>query len=261
MAEEHARWGCALPPVYPPQHRRALAMLEYVDYVLSPSRYVSDSFLRRGFRPEQIIYNPCACDLTCFQPAQNPRPQNRPLTLIHTGMLGLRKGTPYLLEAFRQVRKHQTTARLILISQIHDSIKPLLARYRDLPIEWSPSLPPKKLAELLQQADLFVMPTLEEGFARALTEALACGLPVITTAHAGVNDFIVPGKNGEIVPVRDANAVAEAVLKWGDRIMADDRPLLPLIDPPQFSFAAFEQRFLDGISKLTAGDRRPSAAQ
>jgi glycosyltransferase involved in cell wall biosynthesis len=261
LVEEHARWGCPLPPVYPPYHQRAVAMLGDVDYVLSPSRYVSDSFLHRGFAPERIIYNPFTCDLSCFQPASKPRDKNRPLTLIHTGMLGLRKGAPYLLEAFRQIRKRHPATRLLLVSQIHDSIKPILARYRDLPIEWSPSLPPPKLAELLRQADLFVMPTLEEGFARVLTEALACGLPVITTGHAGVNDFIIPGKNGEIVPVRDADAVTEAVLKWADKIMTSDHPPVSLIDPQEFSFAAFEQRFLAGIAAIGAGNRRPSAAE
>lgn len=255
MTEEHARWGCALPPVYPPYHERALRMMEDVDFVLSSSRYVSDSFLRRGFSPEQIIYNPYACDLTRFYPATIPRPKNRPLTIIHTGMLGLRKGTPYLLEAFRTVKQRHPSARLILVKQIHDSIKPVLVRYRDLPIEWSPGGNHDVLSELLRQADLFVMPTLEEGFARAVSEALACGLPVITTAHSGVNDFIVPGKNGEIVPLRDAGAVAEAIFKWGDKIMAGTPPPVSLIDPQQLSFDAFERRFLNGVSRVAAANR------
>ncbi len=253
MIQEHARWGCALPPVYPPYHQRALRMMEDVDFILSPSSYVSDSFLRRGFSREQIIYNPFACDLTRFYPAKNPRPKNRPLTVIHTGMLGLRKGTAYLLEAFRLVKQRHPSARLILVKQIHDSIKPVLTRYKDLPIAWSPGGNHDVLSELLRQADLFVMPTLEEGFARTLAEALACGLPVITTAHSGVNDFIVPGKNGEIVPLRDANAVTAAILKWGDKIMASEQPPGLLIDPHQLSFGAFERRFLDGVSKLAAG--------
>ena len=255
MVEEHARWGCALPPVYLPYHQRAVRMMADVDFILSPSTYVSDSFLRRGFSREQIIYNPFACDLTRFYPAKIPRPKNRPLTIIHTGMLGLRKGTPYLLEAFRMVKQRQPSARLILISQIHDSVKPVLARYRNLPIQWSPSVPSQKLAELLQQADLFVMPTLEEGFARVLSEALACGLPVITTTHSGVNDFVVPEKNGEIVPLRDAKAVAEAILKWGDRVMTGHRPPVSLIDPQQLSFDAFERRFMEGASKLAQENR------
>ena len=196
MIEEHARWGCALPPVYPPCHQRALRMMEDVDFVLSPSRYVSDSFLRRGFSPEQIIYNPFACNLDCFRPAANLRPRNRPLTLIHTGMLGLRKGTPYLLEAFRQVQKIHPSARLILISQIHDSVKSILPRYRDLAIQWSDSLPSDKLAELLQQADLFIMPTLEEGFARAISEALTSlqGMSADDLRTARAEKFLAIGR-------------------------------------------------------------------
>jgi glycosyltransferase involved in cell wall biosynthesis len=257
MTEEHTRWGCPLPPVYPPYHRRALRMMEDVDFILSPSSYVSDSFLRRGFSPEQIIYNPFACDLSRFYPAKNPRPKNRPLTIIHTGMLGLRKGTPYLLDAFREVKKRHPSARLILVEQIHDSIKPVLARYNDLPIEWSQGGNHDVLSELLRQADLFVMPTLEEGFARTLAEALACGLPLITTAHSGVNDFVVPGKNGEIVPLRDAHAVAEAIVKWGDKIMANEAPPVPLIDPKQLSFESFERRFLDGIKLVGQASSLP----
>ena len=250
MVEEHARWGCQLPPVYPPYHQRAVQMMEDVDFILSSSNYVSDSFLRRGFSPEQIIYNPFACDLSKFYPAKTARPKNRPLTIIHTGMLGLRKGTPYLLEAFRLVKQRQPSARLIMVKQIHDSIKPVLTRYADLPIEWSDGGDHDVLSELLRQADLCVMPTLEEGFARTLAEALACGLPLVTTSHSGVNDFIVEGQNGMIVPLRDAKATAEAILKLGDKIMARNEPPEALIDPTALSMDAFERRFLDGIAKL-----------
>jgi glycosyltransferase involved in cell wall biosynthesis len=225
-------------------------MMEHVDYILSSSGYVSKSFLSRGFSAEQIIYNPFACDLTCFRPSDKPRPKDRPLTIIHTGMLGLRKGTPYLLEAFRMVKKRHPSARLIMVAQFHDSIKPVLARFKDLPIEWSQGGNHQALSELLRQADVFAMPTLEEGFARVLSEALASGLPVITTAHSGVNDFVVPEKNGEIVPLRDANAVAAAIIKWGDRVMAREQPPVSLIDPEQLSFEAFERRFLEGITRL-----------
>jgi glycosyltransferase involved in cell wall biosynthesis len=255
MVEEHARWSCPLPPVYPSYHQRALRMMEDVDFILSPSNYVSDSFLRRGFSRDQIIYNPFACDLARFYPAKNLRPKNRPLTIIHTGMLGLRKGTPYLLEAFRMVKQRHPSARLILVEQIHDSVKPVLARYKDLPIEWSQGGNHDMLAKLLRQTDLFVMPTLEEGFARVLSEALACGLPVITTAHSGINDFIVPDKNGEIVPLRDANAVAAAILKWGDKIMTSEEPTVSLIDFQHLSFEAFERRFLGGIARLEAANQ------
>jgi glycosyltransferase involved in cell wall biosynthesis len=47
---------------------------------------------------------------------------------------------------------------------------------------------------------------------------MACGLPVITTRNTGASDLMLPGENGEIVPIRDPEAIAEAVLKWWSRI-------------------------------------------
>jgi len=93
----------------------------------------------------------------------------------------LRKGTPYLLESFRIVQKKIPDARLLLTRTIQDDIKPILSRYADLPIDWSPPLPHAQLVERLQSADIFVLPSLEEGLVRTACEAMACGLPAILT--------------------------------------------------------------------------------
>src|SRR5208282_3303117 len=124
-------------------------------------------------------------NLSLFQPRREPRPPNRPLTLINTGSLSLRKGTPYLLEAFRLVRKKIPSARLLLMRIVQDDIKHVLPRYADLPIEWSPVLPQTQLVERLHSADIFILPSLEEGLVRTACEAMACGLPAILTPNTG----------------------------------------------------------------------------
>lgn len=215
ISEEHQRWGCPLPPFAPHHYRRSMEMMEHVDFVLSPSSYVTRSFLDRGFQPAQIIRNVYPLDLACFTPPPGPRPPERPLTVISTGSVSLRKGTPYLLEAFRIIRRAEPAARLLLTAPVADSMKPVLQRYRDLPIEWSPGLPHAPLAERLRGADVFVLPSLEDGFARTVAEALACGLPVVTTPHTGASDLIRSGENGEVVPIRNPQAIADAVLQWG----------------------------------------------
>lgn len=55
ISEEHRRWNCPYPPVAPHHYRRSMAMMEKVDFVLSPSRFVTKSFLDRGFSPDQIL--------------------------------------------------------------------------------------------------------------------------------------------------------------------------------------------------------------
>jgi len=250
ISEEHRRWGCPTPPFSPRWLELARAMLLETDYVLSPSSYVTRSFLARGFKPSQILENVYPVDLSLFRPASVSRPRNRPLTLINTGSLSLRKGTPYLLEAFRIIRKKIPESRLLLTRIVQDDIKPVLRRYTDLPIEWSPALAHPQLADRLRNADIFILPSLEDGFARTVTEALACGLPVITTLNTGASDLIQPGINGEVVPLCDPEAIANAVLRWADRILAPGwQPGVPF-DSNRLSVERFEREFLRQLRQL-----------
>lgn len=250
IAEEHRRWNCPYPPVGPHWKTRAVAMMEDVDYVLAPSTYVANSFLERGFKKEQILQNIYPVDLSCFSPSPEPRPRDRPLSLISTGSLSLRKGTPYLLEAFRLVSEKIPNVRLMLTSSIQESVFPILKKYADLPIDWAPSLPHAQLAERLRRADIFLLPSLEEGLARTSLEALACGLPIIVTSHTGSNDFVVPETNGEVVPIRDPAAIAEAVFKWADRILAPDWQPLRRFDTSLLSFERFEKAFILQLQQI-----------
>lgn len=250
LNEEHRRWNCPTPPVAPHWIERSRRMLaEHTDYILSPSSYVTNSFLARGFKPEQVLKNVYPVNLELFQPRRDPRPANQPLTIINTGSLSLRKGTPYLLEAFRLLRQKHPAARLLLTRIIQDDVKPVLSRYADLPIEWAQGLPHAQLAERLRGADVFVLPSLEEGLVRTACEAMACGLQVVLTPHSGANDFVTPGVNGEVVPIRDAPATAEAILKCWDRTQAGQCPDVGELRE-RLSFERFAQDFFAQLSRI-----------
>lgn len=249
ISEEHRRWNCDYPPFAQHWYERAKASLAETDFVLSPSSYVTNSFLSRGFKPQQILKNVYPVDLGLFQPSAEPRPKNRPLTIVNTGSLSLRKGSPYLLEAFRLVRQKHPSARLLLTQIVQDDVKRALEKFRDLPIEWSPALPHARLAEHLRSADIFVLPSLEDGFARTVAEALACGLPVVTTPNTGASDLIQPGVNGEIVPIRDAAATAEAILKCHERSLAGHPPSVAALRE-KLSVATFEREFISQLEAL-----------
>jgi len=245
LSEEHRRWNCPTPPVAPHWVARAKEMLaEHTNYVLSPSSYVTNSFLARGFQSKQILKNVYPVNLCLFTPRIVSRPKNQSLTIISTGSLSLRKGTPYLLEAFRIVRKSILGARFLLTQLVEDSVKDILPKYSDLGIEWSPGLPHPQLAERLRSADIFILPSLEEGLARTSLEALACGLPIIVTPHTGSNDFVTPGVNGEIVPIRDAHAIADAIIAWGEKVLSPSWEPRRLLNVEQFSFENFEKVFV-----------------
>jgi len=218
VSDEHRRWGCPFPPVSPAHYRRALTMMKEVDWVLAPSRFVEESFLQNGFSSKQIFRIPYATDLSVFQPGP-PRPSDRPFTVVNTGRLCFRKGTPYMLQAMRILRSRIPNLRIFLTRQLSNSIKPILAQYSDLRIEWSETLPPCLLAERLRSADLFILPSLEEGMARTALEAMACGLPVILTPNTGACDLVNEAVNGSVVPIRNSSAIAEKAIFWQQRIM------------------------------------------
>ena len=73
-------------------------------------------------------------------------------------------------------------ARFLLRRIVRDDVKAVLARYDDLPIEWLEAMPQPELANQLRQADLFILPSLEDGLAFTVLEALASGLPVVTAS-------------------------------------------------------------------------------
>lgn len=249
ISEEHRRWNCSTPPIplrWVELSRRMLA--EDTDYILSPSNYVTKSFLARGFKKDQILRNVYPLNLQVFRPDREPRPKNRPLTIINTGTLSLRKGTPYLLEAFRRVRKKHPNARLLLNNAVQECVRPLLSRYSDLPIEWSPPLPHVQLAQRLRGADIFVLPSLEDGWARTVSEAMACGLMVVTTPNTGASDHVKSPAQGVVVPIRDAATTALAILECWDRIQTAPPPPDPDI-LQELSSQHFEREFIAQLTK------------
>jgi glycosyltransferase involved in cell wall biosynthesis len=250
ISEEHRRWNCPYPPVSPFWHCRSMKMLEDTDYILSPSSFVTRSFIERGFRADRILTNAYPVDLTCFRPAKRERPPGRALTIISTGSLSLRKGSPYMLEAFRIVQKSVPQVRFLLTQIVEDSVKNIIREYGDLNIEWSPRLPHAQLANRLRGADIFVLPSLEEGLARTALEALACGLPVIVTPNTGADELVTAGVNGEIVPIRDPNAIAAAIFALGDKVTSGSWKPCSLLDPSKLSFDHFSEVFVQQLKTI-----------
>jgi glycosyltransferase involved in cell wall biosynthesis len=73
--------------------------------------------------------------------------------------------------------------------------------------------PQAELPEAYAAADLFVFPTIEDGFGMVLTQAKAAGLPILTTENCAGSDLVTDGRDGWIVPIRDAEALADR-LRW-----------------------------------------------
>jgi glycosyltransferase involved in cell wall biosynthesis len=223
VKEEHKRWKVSRPPYPPIWNKQGRRMVKYTDYVLSPSRYVADSFTSRGFSESQIVHMPYPVDLSVFTARSELTIPDSVLRVVCTGSVSLRKGFPYLFEAMRLICKERD-AILVLTNQVETSMTGILSRYADVPVEWVPPMPHDQLANHLKKNHVFALLSLEDGLARTVTEALACGLPAVVSENTGAKDFIQRGVNGDVVPIRDPAAAATAIIEAHERQLRDGPP-------------------------------------
>lgn len=254
VSEEHARWNDKTDPYPQKWNEGGLRSVELTDWVFSPSSYVTQSFVDKGFPAERILHLPYPVDLGNFSPLPAVEITDSPLRVICTGGISLRKGFPYLLEAMRIIRKDRD-AILMLSGSVHPSMRALMARYSDVPIDWAPYLNHQQLGERLKSGHVFALLSLEEGLARTALEAMACGLPVVLTPNTGVSDFVIPGKNGEVVPIRDPQAAADAIIRCYERRITGHNYVDPDLQR-SLSFKTFEGRLIGHLKTIDAGGPR-----
>jgi colanic acid/amylovoran biosynthesis glycosyltransferase len=155
-----------------------------------------------------------AVDPSHFQPAERCPRRDGVFSIVTTGSLIWRKGQDYALQAVRLLTDRGIEARLDIIGQGPDRRR-LLYNVKDLGLQKNVrllgALPEGEVRQHLQQADAFCLPSLSEGISNAVLEAMACGVPVVTTDCGGMSEAITEGVEGFLVPVRDPQAMAEAL--------------------------------------------------
>ncbi len=168
---------------------------------------VASAFTRKSLErlvPQvPIMVTPYGFPVEAF-PMRAKRPTG-PFTVIAVGTHDLRKGTPYLLEAWR--RAAIPGAKLHLIGPVRLA-KPFVDRYAGIFQHW-PHVPKAELGARYAAADLLAFPTLGDGFGLVIQEAMCCGTPVVTTACGGGPECITDGVDGWLVPPRDIDALVD----------------------------------------------------
>jgi glycosyltransferase involved in cell wall biosynthesis/peptidoglycan/xylan/chitin deacetylase (PgdA/CDA1 family) len=181
------------------------------DLLVCPSQFVYES-LREADRARAVVI-PFGADPV---PDRPPRAGGRgPVRVLFAGNVNRRKGVPFLLAAWRALALPPEQAELVLCGR-------QFAEAAD----WVRTAPPgvrfagfqADMAPAFADAEIFVLPSLMEGSAKAVYEAMACGLPAIVTPHTG--SVVKDGEDGLVVPAADVGALAAAL----GRLIAD-RPL------------------------------------
>jgi hypothetical protein len=210
------------------------------DRVLVNSNWSRSALLQDGVDAAKIIVVPL-----CYEPGSLPTPPPRPavssvkrFTVLWIGQIILRKGIPYLFEAAASLL--QSNVRFIVAGRIGISEKGLLAAPPNVSVLGK--VTHAEATRLFSEADVFVLPTISDGFALTQLEAMSFGLPVITTPNCG--DVVTHGMDGLIIPPRDSQALADAIAS-----LEANRPLVREMSARALETVKGRQYSLEGYAE------------
>jgi starch synthase len=220
--ERKPEWATTLAGIYDSQEKLARKDREIE---LADSIMVASSFTAETLKDypgtisaplHRIPYGaPPAGEAREITRRQNSTSQD-PLRVLFVGQIGQRKGVGYLIEA---VDRLGAAARLTLLGRpiaVPPVLKQAFERHR-----WIDSAPHGEVLKLMREHDVLVFPSLFDGFGLVMLEAMAQGTVVIATPNSAAPDLLDDGRDGFIVPIRSADAIAERLTR-----LAEDRDLL-----------------------------------
>jgi alpha-maltose-1-phosphate synthase len=172
--------------------------------IIVPSEFVRGSLQKAGRLEARVSVVPYGAP-----PAERTTRDKRGardgiLKVLFVGGLSQRKGLSYLLRAAKRLG---SKIELTLIGRKVAECRALDAALRAH--RWIPSLSHSALLEEMSRHDVMVLPSLFEGCALVVLEAMSQGVPVVTTPNTGVSHFVSDGDDGFIIPIRDVEAIVE----------------------------------------------------
>lgn len=217
--------------------------LQLADMVVVPSELVRDSLKLAPAFKGRVEVVPYGCPEASERPSVVARPQGR-LRVLYVGSLNQGKGLAYLAEAMSGL---EGVAELTVIGS-RTADKPCAALDAFLAAHRHRSgLSHSEVLAEMREHDVLVLPTLYEGLALVLLEAMACGMAVVTTPRSGLGDLIQDGREGFVVPIRSAEAIRERLKR-----LAADEGLLKSMRSAALDWSCEHswQRFREGIRRV-----------
>lgn len=201
-------------------------------HVYAPSHFVADYQRRRLDRGVAVIRPPFFLEAPARRTFCSRLPSRY---LLHFGNINRRKGSDLVAKALEMAWREAPGLRMVWAGKLpwgeeFAETYPALAEKQDH-VLWLGALKKPELYSVLKNAVAVVAPSRGDNLPNNVLESLACGTPVIGSNGASIDELVVPGVNGELVPLEDSTALAQAMLRaWRSAPPFDGRRLPPLAD-------------------------------
>ena len=181
---------------------------EEVDFISIPSQFVKRSFIEMGVPESKLVVNPYGSP-NLFKPVLQQE-KARPFRILYMGSISVRKGIKYLLDALTTL---DFPYEAWFLGSCDAATRQLIEAYDNPNVKLWGHIEQSQLPGYISACDVFVMPSIEDGFGMVIPQAISCGIPVVTTHNTGGADILDIGKTGFVVPVRDSDAISEKITR------------------------------------------------
>jgi phosphatidylinositol alpha-mannosyltransferase len=209
-----------------------------------------------GYVPGEYEVIPNGVDLSYIRPDISPMEQYQDgkLNIVFVGRLEFRKGVNYLLKAFLQVKRQMPNTRLIICgpgTRLRSRYENWVRRNRLEDVVFTGMVSNEDLPRYYRTADVFCAPNTScESFGLILVEAMAAGRAVVASNIEGFDAVVTHGKNGLLVPPRDARSLADALLSLlQDRQRREDMGRNGLVTARKYDWEGISRRVLSYYQK------------
>lgn len=216
---------------YTPEYQK---LFERGDLMLPISNLWAGRLNDMGCPPEKIAVSRMGIDMTRFAPREVKTP-GTPLEILSVARLAEKKGLHVAIEACRQLKEQGVAFRYRILGMgpWERRLRTLIEQYQlDDVIELSGFKPSHEVKALLEQADVFLLPSVTgvdgdmEGIPVALMEAMAVGIPVVSTVHSGIPELVASGTSGWLAPENDAQSLAERLTAFSQLDSEGVKPIV-----------------------------------
>ena len=212
LSEENLRLSISDSRDLPPPwiiEREQKEFLE-ADMVMVLSSYAKRTLQEYGVPAEKIFVNRCGVDISQFYPEKKT---DNTFRVIQVGGIHVRKGVHYTLEAFTELAHSDSELWFVGSGYERTALRKIIDKNLPHNVFFKGGVPQRDLRRLYCQSDVFVLSSLSDGFGMVVTQAMACGLPVIVTENVGASDLVEDGVTGFVIPIRDVSALRDCILR------------------------------------------------
>jgi glycosyltransferase involved in cell wall biosynthesis len=206
LHEEYKKFGIRFS-IDPRTVEKELKEYEEADFISIPSIFAKKSFLEYGVPSRKLILNNYGTS-AFFHPVPVEE-EKRVFRVVYLGSLTIQKGMIYLFQALQRLKISPEKIEAWFIGKVDDEIKSTVEKYAQPNWKFFGHVNHYDLPGYLSQCDVGVIASVQDGFGMVIPQMMGCGLPVIASTNTAGEDVIEDGKNGFIVPIRDAGAIAD----------------------------------------------------